>query len=350
MGTFEGLDQQKPGAGPGHFREWGHSGESILKKLLSTKEVARFLHVNEKMVYALVAEKGLPATKVTGKWLFPGDMVERWIELRTQNYPEPSRRLPPYEGILIIAGSNDPLLDQTLSLYNSIHPDHVAVFGNMGSMGGIQALRRNLCHMASSHLLQENEAEYNFGFASSELERMPAVMNFCRRRQGLIVAAGNPKNIMGIKDLTRPGVALVNRLPGTGTRLLLDHELKKRGLDGRRIKGYDHAVSAHLEAGIAVLSGDADACMGIEAIAGMMGLDFIPVRWERYDLMISRDRFFDEGVQRFVGLLHEPEFKDMAASLKGYDISLGGKMVFDQSGSDPVSAAAPHPNIAKEKI
>ena len=122
--------------------------------LFTTREIARFLNINEKMVYTLIAEKGLPATKATGKWLFPRHLVEQWLENRTINYPKTTDPLPPYHGLLIIAGSNDILLDKAVSLFNRLYPENVAVFGNLGSLGGIRALRRNLCHIASSHLLQ----------------------------------------------------------------------------------------------------------------------------------------------------------------------------------------------------
>jgi len=98
-----------------------------MKNLLTTKEVAQFLEVNEKMVYTLVAEKGLPATKVTGKWLFPRHLVEQWIEMHTSNYPQPAAHLPPYEGILIVTGSNDPLLDRSISLFNSLNTMHDSI-------------------------------------------------------------------------------------------------------------------------------------------------------------------------------------------------------------------------------
>ena len=301
----------------------------MVKKLLSTKEVAKFLNINEKMVYSLVADKGLPATKVTGKWLFPKQLVEQWIETNTTNYPESRTPLKPYEGLLIITGSNDPLLDRTLSLFNAFYSGHIAVFGNLGSMGGLQALRQNLCHIASSHLLQDDEAEYNFDFAFKELDKMPAVVNFCRRQQGILVAKGNPKKLAGVTDLAQPGVKIVNRSLSTGTRLLLDRELKKAGLNGDKIEGYSHEVSRHLDVGLEILSGRVDAGPGILAVAGLLDIDFIPLRWERFDLMISKDRFFDEGVQRFLGILHEKKFHEVAVEIfKGYDISLSGKMVF----------------------
>ena len=113
-----------------------------------------------------------------------------------------------------------------------------------------------------------------------------------------------------------------------GTRLLLDREFKKAGLNGGKIEGYSHEVSRHLDIGLEVLSGRADAGPGIRAVAGLLDIDFIPLRWERFDLMISKNRFFDVGIQRFLGLLHEKEFREIAARIEGYDLNLGGKMVF----------------------
>jgi excisionase family DNA binding protein len=306
-----------------------------MKQLLSTKEVAELLGVNEKMVYTLVSDKGLPATKITGKWLFPSHLVAQWVDAHTINYPESASHLPPYEGILIITGSNDLLLDQSMNQFNNRYADQVAVFANLGSMGGLRALRQNLCHIAASHLLQENDSEYNFDFALQELDKMPAVVNFSRREQGVILQKGNPQNIQNIADLGRSGIRIVNRGLGTGTRLLIDHELKKAGIQGAKVDGYHREVARHMDVGLEILSGRAHAGPGIRAVAGILDLDFLPIRWERYDLMIAKERFFDEGVQRFLSLLHDPEFKRLGATVYGYDLSLSGKMVFpDKNSSD----------------
>jgi len=299
-----------------------------MKNLLSTKEVARLLGVNEKMVYTLISEKGLPATKVTGKWLFPSHLVEQWIENSTTNYPSQASALPPYQGLLIIAGSNDPLLEKTISLFNKTYTDHIAVFGNLGSMGGVTTLKKNLCHIATSHLLQDDESEYNFDFATQELDKNPAVVNFGRREQGLILQKGNPKKIMGIVDLADTDLTIVNRPMSTGTRLLLDKELKKAGIQGEKIKGYNHEVSRHIDVGLEILSGKADAGLSIRPVASLLGLDFLPLRWERYDLLITKERFFDKGVQLFIGLLHETSFIDLANEFEGYDITSSGKVIF----------------------
>ena len=302
-----------------------------MNQLLTTKEVSKFLNINEKMVYSLVSEKGLPASKITGKWLFPKNLVEQWIETHTTNYPQTVENPSVSQAVLIITGSNDLLLDKVISLFNSNFPNHIAVFGNLGSMGGLKALRQNACHIASSHLLQEDEDDYNFEFANRELDRMPAIVNFCRREQGVLIQKGNPAQIKSIADFAHPVERIVNRPLGTCTRLLLDQELKKAGIRGDKIDGYENEVMRHLDVGLEILAGRADAGPGIHAVAGLLGLDFVPLRWERYDLMIFKERFFDANVQSFLGLLHDEQFFEMANSMTGYDVRRSGRMLFPKS-------------------
>lgn len=299
-----------------------------MKTLLSTKDVALYLGVNEKMVYTLVSEKGLPASKITGKWLFPKHLVAQWVEANTQNIPELNAAANAPDGLLIIAGSNDPLLDQAISLHNDRNPQGLAVFGNLGSMGGIRALKKGLCQMATSHLLQNESEEYNFEFINQEILPSPVVVNFSRRRQGLVLARGNPKNIKGVSDLAKPGMRIVNRKLGTGTRLLLDRELKSINIQTRKLEGYSHEVVRHMDVGLAVHSGKADAGPCIQPVAEVLGLDFIPLRWERYDLLISKERFFDPPVQSFLSLLHNNAFRKLSDEFQGYDLSICGKMIY----------------------
>jgi putative molybdopterin biosynthesis protein len=304
-----------------------------MKMLLSTKEVAELLDVNEKMVYNLIAEKKLPATKITGKWLFPRHLVEQWIENSTVNRPVSPGTLPAYHGLLIIAGSNDILLERTISLFNKRYPGHVAVHGNLGSLGGLKAMARSPCHIAASHLLQEGDNEYNFKFAREELGEIPAVVNFCLREQCLLLQKGNPKHITSMGDLGQAGLRIVNRPEGTGTRLLFDLELRTAGVDGSKIEGYGNEFQRHLDVGLEVLSGRADAGPSISAVAGLLDLNYIPLRSERFDLLIYKSRFFHPGVQLFLGLLHDDSFRTMAQEVSGYDLSLCGKMIFPQDTS-----------------
>lgn len=293
---------------------------------LTTKEVAEFLHVNEKMVYMLVNDKGLPASKVTGKWLFPRRLVEEWVEVNIDNYQSQNQEFD--DSLLLIAGSDDPLFQSTMSLFQNTYPGKSAFFANMGSMGGVSALRRGICHIGVCHLLQNDQSEYNFNFAEKELDKTPIFLNFSKREQGLLVPKGNPKDIKGIDDLVRSDVKIVNRPLSTGTRLLLDHELAKRETSSRLVTGYENEVSRHLDAGLEVLSGRVDTALAIRSVAGLLDLDFVPLRWERFDLVINKERFFERIVQDFISMLHEPSFRQLADSFAGYDVSLCGKMLF----------------------
>lgn len=303
-----------------------------MMRLLSTKEVAQFLGVNEKQIYALVSDKGLPATKITGKWLFPLHLVEQWLEVSTLNHPTKPLLETRQDNVVVLAGSNDILLERTCTLYCKQHPEFLAAFANLGSMGGIRALRKGLCDIAGSHLLQEDENDYNFAFAHGELEQMPLVVSFCHREQGLVVPKNNPKDLRCVADLHAKGLRIVNRAVGTGTRLLLDYELEKANIDGQSIPGYAKEVQRHLDVGLEVLSGQADAGLAIRPVCSMLPLDFVPLRWERFDLLLFKQRFFDKPVQAFVNVLHSQEFKKLAQTLPGYDISQSGSIRYPGEG------------------
>ena len=134
-----------------------------------------------------------------------------------------------------------------------------------------------LCHIGTCHLLQDDNAEYNFDFAKEELDRAPVFVNFSKREQGILLQKGNPKGIHCISDLAKKGVSIVNRPVGTGTRLLLDYEIARSDISSSLIEGYQREVSRHMDAGLEVLSGRADAAPAIRAVAGMLDLDFLPL-------------------------------------------------------------------------
>ena len=297
-------------------------------QFLSTREVAALLKVNEKMVYSLINSKGLPATKVTGKWLFPKKLVEEWLEISVMNSPLSKDSMSSENGILLFAGSDDPFFQKVLSLYHRNAPDYTAFFANVGSMGGLKRLRSGQCHIGVCHLLEDDNEEYNFQFADEELDRTPVFVNFSKREQGILVGRGNPKKIESVEDFARSDVSIVNRPLGTGTRLLLDYEIASAGISAKGIRGYEREVARHLDAGLEIIAERADAAPAIRAVAGLLDLDFIPIRWERFDLLIGRERFFEKGIQDFLAILHEREFTELANALPGYDISLSGKMIF----------------------
>lgn len=300
----------------------------LQQRFLTTKQVAELLHVNEKMVYILVNEKGLPATKVTGKWVFPRKLVEEWLESHITGFGSLKTASLARNDALLIAGSDDPLFQQALSLFHSYSNETIVFLANIGSMGGLSSMKKGVCHVAVCHLLQDENNEYNFDFAVEELDTVPVVVNFSMREQGLLIEKGNPKNIGGVADFSRDDVRVVNRPLGTGTRLLFDHELTQAGLTSKEVQGYATEVAKHLDAGLEIQQGKADAAPGIRAVAGLLDLDFIPLRWERFDLLITKERFFDKNIQELLGFFHNDAFVKLTKTFEGYDTSLCGKMIY----------------------
>lgn len=297
-------------------------------KFLTTKEVADLLKVNEKMVYNLVSDKGLPATKITGKWLFPRKMVEEWLEVNVINGPARPQIMSSNSGRILLAGSDDPFFQKILSLFHSRVEGALAFFANVGSMGGLNSLRKGLCHIGVCHLLQDDNEEYNFDFAEKELDKLPVFVNFSKREQGILVAKGNPKQINSVNDLARKGIKIVNRPLGTGTRLLLDYEIARSEISADQVNGYNREVFRHVDSGLEIIAGRADAAPAIRAVSGMLDLDFIPLRWERFDLLVAKEIFFEKGIQDFLSILHDKEFEKVARTFTGYDTTLSGKMIF----------------------
>jgi molybdate-binding protein len=246
----------------------------------------------------------------------------------TINVPTSGGELPQKPDLLMVAGSDDILFDRAMSLYIRLNPDQVVLFGLLGSLGGLRALRRGMCHIATSHLAEEDGQEFNFSYAANELEVLPAVVNFCRREQGLLVAQGNPLGIEGVADIGSRNLTVVNRPLGTSTRLLFDRELQNAEIKPSRVRGYTNEVSHHLDVGLEILSGRADIGLSIRPAAELLNLHFIPLRWERFDLLIPKELFFEKGIQQFLGLFHEERFRALADALPGYDLSLTGRMLY----------------------
>ncbi|HIP25925.1 MAG TPA: molybdopterin biosynthesis protein [Archaeoglobus profundus] len=190
---------------------------------------------------------------------------------------------------------------------------------NVGSTGGIMAIKRGEADIAGVHLLDPYTGMYNIPYLLKYgLKGQAVLVRGYIREQGLIVAKGNPKKIEGIEDLLRSDVTFINRNAGSGTRILLDMYLKKiaedRGLSfddiKRSIKGYDVEAKSHTAVAIAVLMGKADVGLGIRAVAERYGLDFIPIKPEEYDFVIRKDRLNKDAVKEFIKVLRSNEFKD----------------------------------------
>jgi putative molybdopterin biosynthesis protein len=236
------------------------------------------------------------------------------------------------ENTVVCIGSHDNALDVLANYFKKTFPSYSMSSAHVGSMGGIMAIKKSEAHVAGTHLLDEQSGEYNVAFIRKFLKDVPLkLINLVHREQGLIVRKGNPKNITAIEDLSRDDVVFINRQPGSGTRLLTDKCLRDKGIAPQDIRGYDKEEFTHMGIASAVLSGAADAGMGILTAAIALDLEFIPIANERYDLLIKKEHLDMPMLQAFLKMItSDAEFRSAVHGLGGYDVSDMGKVMYEQ--------------------
>jgi putative molybdopterin biosynthesis protein len=235
------------------------------------------------------------------------------------------------ENTVVCIGSHDNALDLLANILKKKYPKLSLSSAHVGSMGGLMALKRGEAHFAGTHLLSEETGEYNVPFIKRLLsDKKIVLINLVYREQGLLVLKGNPKNIKGFKDLTRDDVIFVNRQAGAGTRLLTDKCLKELSINPKDVKGYEREEYTHMGVASAVITGIADTGLAILASAKALGLDFIPVSKERYDLAIPREFLETEMLQNLLKIIRvDKEFRETVEGLGGYDVSDMGKVMYE---------------------
>jgi putative molybdopterin biosynthesis protein len=236
------------------------------------------------------------------------------------------RSVADIERTIVAIGSHDLTLD-LLAQFLAGHGLRLTS-ANAGSLGGLLALRRGEAHVAGSHLLDPSTGEYNLSYIRQYLPETPvAVLGFVDREQGLMVASGNPKAIRSFQDLVRTEVVFVNRQRGAGTRVLLDYYLDRGGIPADRIRGYEREEYTHLAVAAQVASGAADCGLGIQAAALALGLDFLPVAREQYDLIVPMDQLESPKLHSLREVLSDPEFQAAVMRLPGYGIPRMGTLI-----------------------
>lgn len=230
------------------------------------------------------------------------------------------------EHTIFVIGSHDISLD-LLAQYLASHNRRLTS-ANAGSLGGLVALRRGEAHFAGSHLLDPKTGEFNLAYIRKYLPQTSVkVLALVGRKQGLILAKDNPKNIHSLQDLVHPNVTFINRQRGAGTRVLLDYHLDQLGIDPTSIKGYNQEEYTHLAVAAAVSSGRADCGLGIAAAAQALNLDFIPLFDERYDLVIPEEYYHSTLLQPLFQILEDDSFRQAVARLPGYDVDVMGELI-----------------------
>ncbi len=257
--------------------------------------------------------------------------LERWREERQDNLEnagEPAANKKDSKVIRIV-GSHDLALNILLDILRQQESELRIEVTHAGSLGGLIALQEGSADLAGSHLLDEETGEYNYPYVKRILPgREIAIVNLAYRIQGLMLTAGNPKQIKGLEDLRRSDIVFVNRQKGAGTRVLLDLKLKSLGMQPSEIKGYDVEFNTHLAVALYISQGHADVGLGIEAAARSCNLDFIPLLPEKYDLIMSLEDYNSPRLAPILNIITSDNFKKIVNEVGGYDTSETGKTTF----------------------
>src|SRR3954452_12286765 len=297
-------------------------------------EVAQIFQISKHTVYELIKRGELLAFKIGNKMRIEHTELERYKE----NMKAPAKKRPAALNVssmstppIRLSGSHDFLVEhfakQSGSVLNlQIQPSFI------GSLEGLMMLYRGQCDIAAIHLLDPASQEYNLPFIHQLfVYENIAVIRLAARQQGFIVAKGNPKSILDFTDLSRKDVQFVNRQKGAGTRFLLDSMLSNLGINPNKINGYGNEEWNHLSAASYINRGMADVAFGIQSAASHLGLDFMPVTQEKFDLVF---RFTAENKQNLIVLidyLQSARFKDSLTDLDGYSIQDLGKIIYQTS-------------------
>jgi molybdate-binding protein/DNA-binding transcriptional regulator YhcF (GntR family) len=234
---------------------------------------------------------------------------------------------PPAEHVIRFVGSHDPSISMLAEQVKTLAPGYTMPITFAGSLGGLIALAERQADVAGSHLWDAETDTYNAAFVRRLLPgQRTALITLAHRRLGLILAPGNPLNISGLRDLTAAHLRFINRQPGAGTRVWLDAQLCRMGIEAQGIAGYGEQVMTHTEVARAVSEGRADTGLGIEAAALAYGLDFLFLTSERYDLVIPAAAWTFEPVQRLVAWLSSEAARALLGGQAGYDLSETGRV------------------------
>jgi excisionase family DNA binding protein len=296
-------------------------------ELMNTKEVAEYLGIHEKQVYALIKENRIPCTRVTGKWVFPRPMIDEWIKTSARDGRAPEKQDRRVQDAIYAAGSNDPVLD---ILMNSTRVPGFHIFSSStGSTEGLNLLRQGHIDLAWCHLFDPGTGSYNIPFIVDSMPDLKiAVVHLFYRELGFISSPSLKKPVTSFSDLDSTEVRFVNRQKGSGTRLLIDYRLEREGIATSAITGYMREVNTHMEVGLSILSGLADAGVATVAVSKLLGLPFEPLVRESFDMVLTQETFFRKGVRGFIDALGAKDFRRLVEPLGNYDFSEAGKILY----------------------
>lgn len=287
---------------------------------MTTSEVADYLRLKERKIYDLVRQGQIPCTKATGKLLYPRESVDLWVMSHLEGDQRTARATPP-----VLAGSQDPLLEWSMREAGA----NIATLCH-GSGDGVQRLLADNAMLAGLHLLDSDTGCYNdpvrIGLGGM---RDLVVIRWAKRRQGIILQAGNPLGIRSLKDLRDVDARVARRQAEAGADVLFRCKLSEHGLTPDGLRMCDHQSRSEDDLALAISAGEADAGVAVEAAARRHGLAFIPLQEEHFDLAMRRISYFEEPIQRLMAFARTERFRQRADALGGYDVSAVGDVVYN---------------------
>lgn len=286
-------------------------------QLLTTSEAAKYLRLKERKLYELVAENAIPCTKITGRWLFPKAELDHWL---ASSLNRPSGLARP-EPMPIVGGSHDPLLEWALRESRS----GLATLAE-GSEAGLERFIQGELVAAAIHLHALSEdIDANLEAMRTRSNLHDAVLiGFLRREQGLLVAAGNPLGIRSIKDVAARRARVAIRPKGAGAQLLLIALTQQAGLQLDQLSLIEPPCPTGNDVAQAIRAGRADCGIAPRSVANAAGVEFVPLLWERFDLVMRQHDYFRAPLQAFIGFLRSPALRTRAEELGGYDLAEAG--------------------------
>lgn len=305
--------------------------------MLNSSEVADYLGIHEKQVYRLLKQGRLPGTRITGRWVFSKRLVQEWIEASSRELLKKGQAASDVTTLsaephhLVLVGADDLLLQILQREFNRRHPSQLLTSAVMNSVAGISAVREHRAHVAGIHLLDPDSGEYNRPQVAAAFTGTRALLvTLAHRQVGLMLPRGNPRKVSGLADVIRLRLRLASRESGSGVRLLQDNLLRQFKLDKRKLPGTELSFATHLELATAIAEGRADAGIGTLAPSTSLGLDFVPLVWERYDLLTTDEAFYHRPTQTLFEMVKSDWLRQLIATLPGYQARQTGLLTVVQ--------------------
>lgn len=287
-------------------------------ELMDTNEVAAYLRLKRRSIYELVRENQIPCTRVSGKWLFPRAMIDRWLEQNTSLSP-----MAPAAPATAMAGSHDPLLEWAVRESRC----GLALLPG-GSLDGLRRLSAGEAVIAAMHV-RDDDGGYNVARVRAAPASDLVAIEWAWREQGLVVAAGNPLGLDGLAAVARARARVVRRQDESGSQVLLLHLMASAGLTPADLAVLPEPAGTENDLGLAIVQDKADVGVAVRSVATQFRLGFVPLLRERFDLVMRRRDYFEPPVQALLAFARTDAFAARAGDLGGYDVAGIGRVVFN---------------------